>query len=472
MRTIPIALRQKLLNRFKSTSTDSEPKIKLIATQTSVNSLLSEPIHEDILPALGDVAVRQMVGDKDLALAYAICLDEGTATIYRRLFPAGMDYKWEYWWTLGEASDVAIEYDGTWEMNPEKEWYFLRTLEFPEVFFVRDGDLYVQYWNDETTRTLLAEDVSGISSCKGWSSSIIPDNDQGLIIGYLRDGRVFYRNYCRQEDGGYSWEAEHEVTELGDGNSTLSVIRTNDFRIGFLTENNGEIHLVLTRRNYAGMSIRPETLHVNTFNAVFQYLPMVDHFTFTRETLRANSFVPYFFYDDAAELAPDIQVTRIERLNREETFYSYGFKLYLDKPLHGTVDTGLKNTCTITPSVSVSGLAIASAEYSAADQAIIVYTNKDVKRTVGITLTIGEYRLLWYDKLAGQKWFLPQLTAYFEPQVYEYHTLNSETLSVSTYNVGARLQQATFLRTQNDETLNVSTYDGTIVYEPVSDLPL
>ena len=92
MRSIPAALKEKLKNQFKVESTDSMAKLRVVATQTSVNSLLSEPIHEDIAPALGDVAVRQMSGDKDLSLAYALCLDDGIATMYMRKFPAGFDY--------------------------------------------------------------------------------------------------------------------------------------------------------------------------------------------------------------------------------------------------------------------------------------------------------------------------------------------------------------------------------------------
>ena len=104
MRSIPVALKEKLLNRFKVESTDSMAKLRVVATQTSINSLLSEPIHEDISPAFGDVAVRQMAGEANLSLAYAICLDDGIANIYRRKFPAGLEYPWEHQWTLGSAT--------------------------------------------------------------------------------------------------------------------------------------------------------------------------------------------------------------------------------------------------------------------------------------------------------------------------------------------------------------------------------
>ena len=89
MRSIPTALKEKLATRFKVENTDSMANLRVVATQTSVNSLLSEPIHEDIAPAFGDVAVRQSAGESDLSLAYAICLDDEVAKVYMRKFPAG-----------------------------------------------------------------------------------------------------------------------------------------------------------------------------------------------------------------------------------------------------------------------------------------------------------------------------------------------------------------------------------------------
>ena len=261
MRSIPAALKTKLLNRFKAESTDSEPHIRMIAKQTSFNTLLTEPIHKDIAPSFGDVTVRQLSGESEPSLAYAICLDLGIANIYSRQFPSDEDYPWKHRWTLGEANDVAIEYNGVWTIDVSKEWYYLQTEEYPYVFFVDlSGNLYVQHWMDETTRTHLAEGVSEISACRGWQSTDEPDIDQGLIIGYLRDGKVYYRAWCYEETGEMLWETERQVAELGENNVSLTVFRTNDFRVGFLAgRSDGTMHMALTGRSYAGQSVRPET---------------------------------------------------------------------------------------------------------------------------------------------------------------------------------------------------------------------
>jgi len=467
MRSIPIALKEKLANRFKVKNTDSMAKLRVVATQTSVNSLLSEPIHEDIAPAFGDVVVRQSTGESDLSLAYAICLDDGVAKIYKRKFPAGMEYPWEYQWTLGTATDVAIEFNGVWKMNAEKEWYYLQTEEYPYLFYVRNGNLYVQIWTDSENTYLLATGVSQISACKGWQSSVEPDLDQGLIIGYIKSGSVFYRALCCQDNGSYVWEAEHEVTPLGNGNTTLSVIRTNDFRIGFLTQNSGRMLLALTHRNYAGMSVRPETVHINASNVKMWMSDITELDTLNKEYASGNPAYPYVLLDDPD--SEEISIASVEKLNRQTGFVCYGFKLFLTKPLFGSIDAGFTLKCTL----STSGVTITSATYDSEDQALVLYTSTDIRRTVAVTITMPEYRSLWYYKLGSQRWFLPTLSAVAAAETMDYFTFENETVSINTVSAEAWIDEATFIQCyQPTHTANIAVLSASVSLQPVSTLPI
>jgi len=467
MRSIPAALKEKLKNQFKVESTDSMARLRVVATQTSVNSLLSEPIHEDIAPALGDVAVRQMSGDKDLALAYALCLDDGIATMYMRKFPAGFDFKWEQQFVFGAASDVALEFGGTWKMNAAEEWYYLETDEFPYIFFVRDGNLYVQYWRDDSTRALLATGVSQISACKGWQSSVDIDLDQGLIIGYLKDGAVFYRALCCQSDGSYIWETEHEVTTLGTGNTTLSVIRTNDFRIGFLTQNNGNMLLTLTHRNYAGMSVRPESMHINTANARMSLPDITRKYGSTRETAGVAALLPYGIIDTAD--SGELEVTGIEKLNRDEGFACYGFKVFVSRPVYGTPDASFLEGCKL----SVSGVTVASCDYDAALQAFVLYTSADIRRTLEVTVTLPTHRRLWYYKHHEQRWFLPALTYVASAETIRHDAYAHDTITVSTLNARMWIDDAVFTSLFDEpSTVAIAISAASMELKPVSTLPI
>jgi len=467
MRSIPAALKEKLANRFKVENTDSMARLRVVATQTSVNSLLSEPIHEDISPAFGDVAVRQTVGETDLSLAYAICLDDGTAKVYKRKFPAGMEYPWEYQWTLGLAADVAIEFNGVWKMNAAKEWYYLQTEEYPYIFYVKNGVLYVQNWNDSATAIPLASGVTQISACKGWQSSVDPDLDQGLIIGYFKGGTVYYRALCCQDNGSYVWEAEHEVTTLGTGNTTLSVIRTNDFRIGFLTQNNGRMRLALTHRNYAGMSVRPETVHINASKGRMWMSDITELGTLNKENASGNTAHPYVLLDVPG--SETITVTSVEKLNRAEEFLCYGFKIYLSQPLQGISDIGFTAKCT----VSVSGVTVTSSSYDSEEQALVLYTSADIRRTVPVTITMPEYRSLWYYKLGEQRWFLPGLTAFAEAETIDYSTFNAETASISLVSAETWIDEAAFSwYYQSPCTAAIEVISADVTLQPVSTLPI
>lgn len=434
MRAIPAALKDKLLERFKADATASAPHLRLVATQTSVNTLLSEPIHEDIAPAFGDVAVRQMEGDAELALAYAVCLDDGVATLYRRQFPAGMDLPWEYLWTYGPAEDVALEFDGTWLMDSSHRWYYLQTEEFPYLFTVEAGTLYVQKWNDASTRTeLAAGGVSQISACKGWRNSIDQELDQGLIIGYLRGGQVFYRALCTQSDGTRVWETEYNVEELGGDNVTLSVFRANDFRVGFLTEQAGQVRLALSHRNYAGMSVRPEALHIHAKSARFYYLTKTDHLTYTTERASVNTAMPYFNFDTAPG-SPEVAVLSYGRLNREEAFDSYGVKLYLDKPLSGYVSARMVADCQITYNDGAKDYTVRAAgiQYHPTERSLTVLFPQDIRRTYALTVTVPESRYLWYMRVQdAQRWYLPALTVVLDPETRVWQTYADETLDVT-----------------------------------------
>jgi hypothetical protein len=467
MRSIPAALRQKLLNRFKVEDTDS------MAEHPSL--WLRRPRSTPCFPSL---YTRTLLRRSEMSrsgkwmaktasrCAYAHLSGRRHSQIYMRRFPAGFDFKWEYLW-FGAASDVALEFNGTWKMNAAEEWYYLKptsshisSLSATGISMCSIGETILRgrFWQ---------QGVSQISACKGWQSSVDIDLDQGLIIGYLKDGAVFYRALCCQSDGSYIWEAEHEVTTLGIGNTTLSVIRTNDFRIGFLTQNNGNMLLTLTHRNYAGMSVRPESMHINTANARMSLPDITRKYGSTTETTGVAALLPYGIIDTAD--SGELEVTGIEKLNRDEGFACYGFKVFVSRPVFGTPDASFLEGCKL----SVSGVTVASCDYDAALQAFVLYTSADIRRTLEVTVTIPTHRRLWYYKHHEQRWFLPALTYVASAETIRHDAYAHDTITVSTLNARMRIDDAVFTSLFDEpSTAAITISSASMELKPVSTLPI
>jgi hypothetical protein len=272
---------------------------------------------------------------------------------------------------------------------------------------------------------------------------------------------------CCQDNGSYVWEAEHEVSALGTGNTTLSVIRTNDFRIGFLAQNSGRMLLALTHRNYAGMSVRPETVHINASNVKMWISDITELDTLSKEYASGNAAYPYVLLD-----APDteeISVSSVEKLNRETGFVCYGFKIHLTKPLNGSIDAGFPAKCTI----SVSGVTFTEVLYDSDEQAIILYTSADIRRTTPVTITMPEYRSLWYYRLGTQRWFLPALTAAVPAETMDYFALENETAGISAISAGTWINEAVFAEYfQPAHTAAIAVVASSVSLQPVSTLPI
>jgi len=316
MRILPAVIRSKLLERFQVESRDARPNLRVVATQSTVNTLLTEEIHGEVSAGLGDVAIRQLPGETTPSLAYAVCIDSGVANIYERSFPTDLESPWAWNWALGAAADAAIEFNGEWTIDAKTRCYELHTEETPYLFFTDSaGTLYVQKWRDETTRIPLAENAEQISVCRAWKSNLDVGVDQGLVIGYLRSGSVYYRTYAEQTDGTVLWEDERQVTELGTGNATLALFRTNDYRLGFVTETAGQIQYALSCRTYAGQAmpaeyanVQPRDAHVWTADA---------NRCFPLETEQANAEMEdvYFMLHDADAAFEISGVTRVDERN-------------------------------------------------------------------------------------------------------------------------------------------------------------
>jgi len=189
--------------------------------------------------------------------------------------------------------------------------------------------------------------------------------------------------------------------------------------------------------------------------------------TLNTEYASGNTAYPYVLLDEPD--TEEISVASVEKLNRETGFVCYGFKIHLAKPLNGSIDAGFPVKCTL----SVSGVTVASASYDSEEQALVLYTSSDIRRTVAVTITMPEYRSLWYYKLGLQKWFLPALSAVATAETVDFQTYENETAAISIVSTGAWIDEAVFTQCfQPAHTAFIAVVASSISLQPVSTLPI
>lgn len=463
MRTIPYELRQKLLKDIQTKSTDAEPQLRVVATQSTTNTLLSEIIHKDIPASYGDVAIRQFAGEKEPSLAYAVCLDNGTATVYERQFPSYLDKPWNYIWTLGAATEVAIEFNGTWQINASKQWYYLQTEETPYLFFVQSGTLYVQKWQDASSRVPLATGVSEISACRGWQSSDEPLLDQGLLIGYLKGGEVYYRALCLQESGELLWETERQVSELGSGNTSLCVFRTNDFRIGFICENGGTFKYVLSSRTYAGQSVRSESVYSQVVeNCHLSVKPIEYRSAYDDKNAYATGFPPLLdCYIGNCMTFPVLSVVSTQRQGGNRFLITFNYPLLKRRELESFLTVTLdvvETTSPIVTSAVVNG------------NTLLITTDVPISLRQKVVFTLGSYSRLCFLSPQASPLEVPNFTAVFEP---EYATDDQPEMDVSYLVTGLVNTAIAYPETTQEEKLSLAiTYTCSLSATQVGDVPV
>ena len=172
--------------------------------------------------------------------------------------------------------DISVEYDGDWNKNHAGQLWRFICQDTPFYFYVNTlGELYVQHDQLFPSDTLLATEVTAISTIRGWKDTR-PGNlrDQGLIVAYTKlDGFLYYRTYALQPlTGVIVWEFERQV-DFGGPITSFHITKTNDYRVAFAAEVMGEIKLLLTKPLFQGSSVPDAILHWGMELTKFELIP-------------------------------------------------------------------------------------------------------------------------------------------------------------------------------------------------------
>ena len=201
------------------------------------------------------IAASRPIIDSGVDYLYRISINDGIAYVHSSAW-TGSNINWESEFNVGNATTSAITVDGSWERDNIEGKYKLKTKSKPHLFWVNEGTLYVQNWNDLNSKTILASDVVEVSAIRGWRNISFPTQDQGMICLYIKsNGKVYYRNYCMGESGVQSWDIEREIEEFTGIAENINMYITNDYRVGIVIQDTlNKTHILITDRNWTGMA--------------------------------------------------------------------------------------------------------------------------------------------------------------------------------------------------------------------------
>ena len=302
MRNLPAGMEQRILDAIQTIDNSADPKMKAFIQRVyryiQPGAMLT-PITIRTGDALGplDVAVKREDPDGPAHELMMVYIEGGIAKLANStsyvIQPTGEH--WSYIGDIAQAVDVAIDYDGYWlrtAFDPMEYGTYGRfnliTAGEPWIFRVSpEGALIARQGILGSDLTLVESGVTKVDALRGWKSILKAEDDQGLIVAYIKDGDVYYRTYAEQAGGTFIWESERQITEFDTSTYdavNIAMFRTIDYRSGILAEINGIIYMLITHRNWSGMALPDEIITVSITDLAID-LVEVEHVTSEHEEI-------------------------------------------------------------------------------------------------------------------------------------------------------------------------------------------
>ena len=216
----------------------------------------------DIDTDVQDISVRRLSTESAPSFLYAVGIDrDGVIRVRRRPYTEQAVVAWEHMYQYGQGLNAAIEFNGVWSRPLGQDYFTLLCEEHPWVFWIdTNNNLIAQYGPNEAEAFILATGVSKVKAVRGFKSEEFTEQDQGLIVVYLKNGLAYYRNYCVQAFGNFAWEEERALPQLGSDITDIHVHRLNDYRVGIISTTPLGNKWIITERMYIAGATAPENL--------------------------------------------------------------------------------------------------------------------------------------------------------------------------------------------------------------------
>ncbi len=254
----------------------------------------------DVAMDVMDLAIRQISSSDGPDEIWIVGNDAGKTLVRKRDYnEENVNVTWTAVAAMGYFKAGAIEFNGQWVLRAAAGKYTLNTEEVPYLFLVtEEGQLWAYHGPNDEVPFLLDTSVTMVRACRGFSSIDYPEQDQGLVVAYLKeDGTAWYRQFIWDVNlQDYQWQhAEQIGTDTWD---YINVSRLNDYRLSFQLSNLAQNLWLYTDRTWVGQATPPEffSLYSNYIDKSAVYSPA----SFVRN-VQIDSYSTTSVYDEAMD---------------------------------------------------------------------------------------------------------------------------------------------------------------------------
>lgn len=214
-----------------------------------------------------DISIKQLPTDSNPSEVWAIGFEGNRLLLKKRVYSQALRENWEAIKDFGEGNRAALEFNGSWTYRAGAEKFTIETEATPHVFIVgTNGTLKDYYGSSFDTVVDLDTSVTSVSACRGFNSMVDDVQDQGLVLAYVKDGNVYYRQWLLDTtETYYTWTGAYILYDGGDA-SFVSVHRLPDYRIGLCVQHSAGTKWYITDRTYISQGIKPEVIRVSSDN--------------------------------------------------------------------------------------------------------------------------------------------------------------------------------------------------------------
>jgi len=221
-----------------------------------------------------DLAIKQTSADTTPEEIWLVGIDENEVLVRKRSYSdQNANVSFDPVASIGEGIDAAIEFDGNWVLRAGTDQFTIETEVEPWVFWVdTDNNLYGKHGvTSNEVPILLDTEVTQVRACKGYSSTVYLDQDQGLTIAYLKNGKPYYKQYV------YSTVSQTKkwldaVLLIDEEITTVQIHRLNDYRLSFELSNSEHNLWLYTSRTYVAQTVPVETINLQNNENEFCFL--------------------------------------------------------------------------------------------------------------------------------------------------------------------------------------------------------